>query len=69
MPGFLDGINPNGRVPVLETDDGTFLAESGTILFTWPTARPSFPTSDWGRQVLRWMFFGRNLHISQNDRA
>jgi hypothetical protein len=58
MPGFLDGINPNGRVPVLETDDGTFLAESGTILFTWPTARPSFPT-----------IFGRNLHILQNGRA
>ncbi len=48
MPGFLDGINPNGRVPVLETDDCAFLAEAGTILFTWPTARPSFATNDWG---------------------
>ena len=58
MPGFLDGINPNGRVPVPETDDGTFLAESGAILFTWPTDGTSlFPDKRLGgRQVLRRMF-------------
>ena len=30
-PEFL-AKNPNGRVPLLETDDGVFLAESNAIL-------------------------------------
>jgi len=30
-PRFLE-MNPNGRIPVLELDDGTFLFESNAIL-------------------------------------
>ena len=29
---FLGKVNPNGRVPVLETEDGRFLPESNAIL-------------------------------------
>jgi hypothetical protein len=32
-PGFLENVNPNGRIPVLETEDGQFLPESNAILF------------------------------------
>jgi glutathione S-transferase len=32
-PEFLEKVNPNGRIPVLETEDGSFLPESGASLF------------------------------------
>ena len=35
-PGFL-AKNPNGRVPLLELDDGTCLAESNAILYPMGT--------------------------------
>jgi glutathione S-transferase len=35
-PRFLEKVNPNGRVPVLQTEDGRFLPESNVILSTWP---------------------------------
>ena len=31
-PRFLEKVNPNGRVPVLQTEDGRFLPESNVIL-------------------------------------
>jgi glutathione S-transferase len=36
-PEFLEKVNSNGRVPVLETEDGEFLPESNAILF-YPAA-------------------------------
>ncbi len=68
-PDFLGRINPNGRVPVLETDTGEFLAESDTILFYLAEGTPFLPDDRLGRaHVLRWMFFDRNLQFSQNAR-
>jgi glutathione S-transferase len=32
-PEFLENINPDGKVPVLELEDGTMLPESGAILY------------------------------------
>ena len=40
-PEFLENIDPNGRIPVLETDDGEFLAESDAILFYLAEGTPS----------------------------
>jgi glutathione S-transferase len=57
-PGFLQRVNPNGRVPVLETDESEALAESGAILFYLSEGTPFLPDGRLGRaRVLRWMFF------------
>jgi glutathione S-transferase len=62
-PEFLDGINANGRVPVLETDEGEFLPESNAIMFYLAEGTPFFPEGRLERtRVLQWMFFDRNLH-------
>jgi hypothetical protein len=42
-PEFLKGINPNGRIPVLETDEGELLAESDAILFYLAEGTPFLP--------------------------
>jgi glutathione S-transferase len=69
-PDFLARINPNGRVPVLETDAGELLAESDTILFYLADGTPFLPDGRLERaRVLQWMFFDRNLPCSQNARA
>ncbi len=55
--------NPNGRVPVLETDDGTYLAESNAILWYLAEGTEFIPTSVIGRaQVLQWMLFEQYSH-------
>ena len=62
-PGFLQRVNPNGRVPVLETDEGEALAESGAILFYLSEGTPFLPDGRLGRaRVLRWMFFEQYSH-------
>jgi glutathione S-transferase len=55
--------NPNGRIPVLETEDGTFLPESNAILFYLAEATPYLPGERLARaQVLQWMFFEQYSH-------
>jgi glutathione S-transferase len=55
--------NPNGRVPVLELDDGRMLAESGAILWYLSEGTPLLPADRWSRaEVLQWMFFEQYSH-------
>jgi glutathione S-transferase len=61
-PQFLER-NPNGRIPVLELEDGTCLAESDAILFYLAEGTPFLPDDRLGRaQVLQWMFFEQYSH-------
>ncbi|TWT01238.1 glutathione S-transferase family protein [Reyranella sp. CPCC 100927] len=61
-PGFLSK-NPNGRVPVLELDDDTHLAESGAILWYLADGTDLLPNDRLERaQVLQWMFFEQYSH-------
>jgi glutathione S-transferase len=62
---FLRKVNANGRVPMLETDDGELLPESGAILFYLAEGTPFLPEGRFERaRVLQWMFFDTNPHIS-----
>jgi glutathione S-transferase len=62
-PEFLEKVNPNGRVPVLELEDGRFLPESNAILFYLAEGTPFFPNDRFGRaQVLSWMLFEQYSH-------
>ena len=55
--------NPNGRIPTLELDDGTNLAESNAILWYLAEGSPFVAADRLGRaQVLQWMFFEQYSH-------
>jgi len=57
-PGFLENVNPDGKVPVLELEDGRMLPESGAILYYLAEGTPYLPEEKLERaQMLRWMFF------------
>lgn len=61
-PEYL-AINPNGRIPVLETDEGIHLAESNAILFFLADGTPFLPPRSLDRaRVLQWMFFEQYNH-------
>jgi glutathione S-transferase len=61
-PDFLSK-NPNGRVPLLELEDGRTLAESGAILWYLGEETALVPADRWGRaEVLQWMFFEQYSH-------
>ncbi len=61
-PEFL-ALNPNGRIPVLELDDGRHLSESDAILFYLAEGTPFLPDERFARaDVLRWMFFEQYSH-------
>jgi glutathione S-transferase len=65
MPAFL-AINPDGRIPVLQLEDGRTLAQSGAILFYLAEGTPFFPDDRFERaQVLQWMFFEQYSHEPQ----
>jgi len=62
LPEFLK-LNPNGRVPLLEYEDGRTLPESGAILFHLSEGTALQPASGWDRaQMLQWMFFEQYSH-------
>jgi glutathione S-transferase len=53
--------NPDGRIPVLELDDGTCLAESGAILLYLAEGTEYLPSEPLARaRVHAWMFFEQN---------
>jgi glutathione S-transferase len=61
-PEFL-AKNPNGRIPTLELDDGTCLAESNAILWYLARDSPFVPPVHLAQtQVLQWMFFEQYSH-------
>ncbi len=61
-PDYL-AKNPNGRVPLLELDDGRFLPESGAILFYLSEDTTLQPADKWARaQMMQWMFFEQYSH-------
>jgi len=55
--------NPNGKVPMLELDDGRVLVESNAILCWLAEGTPYVPVDAWQRaQALSWMFFEQYSH-------
>jgi glutathione S-transferase len=61
-PGFLR-LNPNGRIPVLQLEDGECLAESNAIQFYLAEGTPLLPSDRLERaRVLQWMFFEQYSH-------
>jgi glutathione S-transferase len=62
-PEFLQNVNANGRIPVLETEEGTLLPESDAILFYLAEGTPFLPGDRLGKaRVLQWMFFEQYSH-------
>jgi glutathione S-transferase len=67
-PEFLSTKNANGRIPVLELEDGRCLPESNAILWYLAEGTRFVPgaANDQGRwlraEVLQWMFFEQYSH-------
>lgn len=61
-PEFL-AKNPNGRIPTLQLEDGSYLPESNAILWYLAEGTRFLPESRRRRaQVLQWMFFEQYSH-------
>lgn len=55
--------SPNGRVPLLELDDGRVLGESGAILCYLAEGTPYLPDDRYERaEVLQWLFYEQYSH-------
>ena len=55
--------NPNGKVPALQLEDGSFLPESNAILYYLAEGTPLLPADKLGRaRALQWMFFEQYSH-------
>ena len=61
-PEFL-AKNPNGRVPLLEWEDGRVLPESNAIIWHLAEGTALAPDDAWARaEALSWMFFEQYSH-------
>lgn len=61
-PAYL-AKNANGKVPMLELDDGRILVESDAILYWLADGTPFLPADPWQRaQAMRWLFFEQYSH-------
>ena len=59
---FLDGVNSNGRIPVLQVGDD-YLPESNAACFYLADGSPLIPTDRFDRaDMLRWMFWEQYNH-------
>ena len=55
--------NPNGKVPLLETETGQYLPESNAILCYLANNTNLFPSERWLQaNVLQWLFFEQYSH-------
>ena len=55
--------NPNGKVPMIERDDGSVLVESNAILCWLAEGTAFLPADPWQKaQALSWMFFEQYSH-------
>lgn len=60
---YLTNINKNGRIPVLQFDDGRCLAESNAILYYMAQNTPYFPSNAWDQaKVMEWLCFEQYSH-------
>ena len=60
---FLNTINPNGRIPVLQLDDGRCLPESNAILCYFADGTRWMPEDTFTRaQVMSWLFWEQYQH-------
>ncbi len=56
-------LNPNGKIPLLELDDGKCLSESNAILNFLADGSSLLPNDAWVRaQILSWQFFEQYSH-------
>ncbi|GGE18992.1 glutathione S-transferase [Aureimonas endophytica] len=61
-PGFL-AKNPNGKIPLIEFEDGRFLAESNAMLVHLGEATPFVPANAFARaKMFEWLFFEQYSH-------
>jgi glutathione S-transferase len=62
-PDFLERVNANGRVPVLELDDGRMLPESNAALWYLAEGTPLLAADPFLRaQTLQWLCFEQYSH-------
>jgi glutathione S-transferase len=62
LPEFL-AKNPNGRIPVIELSDGSYLPESNAIIFYLGEGTRFVPSDPLDRaRMLQWMFFEQYSH-------
>jgi glutathione S-transferase len=61
-PSFLEK-SPNGKIPLLESDDGRVLSESNAIMHYLASNTPFVPSSPYHfAQLLQWQFFEQYSH-------
>ncbi|WP_339863590.1 glutathione S-transferase family protein [Paremcibacter congregatus] len=60
---YLSNINENGRIPVVQFEDGRCLAESNAILYYFAVGTDLFPEDKWHQaEVMKWLFFEQYSH-------